>query len=193
MNIVIVGRGNVGRALGPRFLADGHSVTYAVREPGAADETAIDGAATGAELVILAVPFAAVGDVVDRLALTPGTILVDATNPFGQRVPGFASGALMVAAAVPAEVPVVKAFNVMGAEALADPDFVSGAPVMPVAGDDPVAVDTVVTLARAMGMDALSVGPLPASALMEEAARYWGLLAMAGGLSRDFALGALRR
>ena len=33
MNIVIVGAGNVGRALGSGWLKTGHKVTMAVREP----------------------------------------------------------------------------------------------------------------------------------------------------------------
>jgi pyrroline-5-carboxylate reductase len=33
MNIVIVGAGNVGRALGGGWLKTGHKVTMAVREP----------------------------------------------------------------------------------------------------------------------------------------------------------------
>ena len=193
MEIIIVGRGNVGRALGPRLLAAGHTVTYAVREPGASDETAIEGAGRAAQVVILAVPFPAVTEVVEQLDLSPGTILVDATNPFGRPVPGFSAGALLVADTAPAGVPVVKAFNVMGAEAMADPDFPAGAPLMPVAGDDPDAVETVVLLARSLGFDALPVGALQSAGLLEEAARYWGLLAMAGGLGRDFALGALQR
>lgn len=193
MDIVIVGRGNVGRALGPRLIEAGHTVSYAVRDPGARDEIPIDGAAGRADAVILAVPFPAAAEVVGRLSLTPDTILVDATNPFGRPVPGFASGGLLMADAAPTGVPVVKSFNVMGAEAMADPEFPSGAPVMPVAGDDPTAVDSIVRLGRGMGYDARPVGGMEVSGLLEEAARYWGLLAMAGGLGRDFALGALSR
>ena len=33
MNIVIVGAGNVGRALGGGWVRSGHKVTFAVRDP----------------------------------------------------------------------------------------------------------------------------------------------------------------
>lgn len=196
MDIVIIGRGNVGRALGPRLRAAGHSVRHAVRNPSAADEIAIAGAGTDTDLVVLAIPFPAVAETVPLLGLTAarGTVLVDATNPFGRPLPdGVVSGAQLVAQNTAAGVPVVKAFNVMGAEAMADPQFPDGSPVMPVAGTDASAVATVVDLGRQIGLDAVPVGSLDAAGLMEGGARYWGLLAMAGGKGRDFALGALHR
>lgn len=196
MDIVIVGKGNVGRALAPRFRSVGHLVRHAVRTPSAEDEVPIADAGADADLVVLAVPFPAVVDTIPALGLRAGrgTILVDATNPFGRQLPeGIESGAELVAHHTPDDVAIVKAFNVMGAEAMADPRFPHGRPVMPVAGTDPVAVVTVSQLGREIGLEPVPVGGLDAAALMEEAARYWGLLAMTGGLGRDFALGALRR
>jgi predicted dinucleotide-binding enzyme len=89
---------------------------------------------------------------------------------------------------------VVKAFNVMGAEHLADPPFADGArPVLPIAGDDPDARHRVATLAVELGFDAVEVGGLEHAHLLEEAARYWGLLAFQGGKGREVVLVARRR
>jgi predicted dinucleotide-binding enzyme len=62
-----------------------------------------------------------------------------------------------------------------------------------VAGDDAAARGVVARLADEMGFDAVEVGGLDAAATMEEAARYWGLLAYAGGRGRDVVLVAHQR
>lgn len=194
MKIVVCGRGNVGSALGESAAELGHVVTYAVRDPSRADETAIPGGADDADVVILAVPFAVAADTAALLAPGKSTIVVDATNPFGAPLPsGAASGAATIAGALGPGVRLVKAFNVLGAENMREPQFPAGRALLPVAGDDDEARQTVVELARAMGYEAVAVGGLANAGLLEEAARYWGLLAFAGGLGRHFALGALTR
>lgn len=194
LQVAIVGAGRVGRALGHNLLAHDHSVTYVVRSPrddlpaGAAQRADLKG--LDADLLILAVPFGVVADVVAHLSLAPGTVVVDATNPFGAPIPdGFASGAAFVQHQAGPDVRVVKAFNVLGAEHMSHPELADGArPVLPVAADDAAARALVVDLAESMGFDALGVGGLSAAAVLEEAARYWGLLAFAGGRGRDVVL-----
>lgn len=198
--IVIVGAGAVGRALGTNLLRLGHRVRYAVRDtasavvPAGAEVGPVDGAATDAHLVVLAVPFAVVEQVVPRLGLAPGQVLVDATNPFGAGTGDSPSGAAVVAAVAGRGVSVVKAFNVLGAEHMESPPLPDGhRPLLPVASDDPAARRLVLDLASAMGFDAVDVGTLGAAPLMEEAARYWGLLAFAGGRGRRLVLVAHQR
>lgn len=195
LRVVIAGAGSVGRALGDNLSRLGHEVRYAVRTPTADDTIALEGAADDADLTILAVPFEAVETVVRTLAPTDGAVLVDATNPFGRPLPdGVASGAALVAAAAGPQVRVVKAFNVLGVEHMAAPVLDDGfRPVLPVAGDDAPARRMVAELATAMGFDAVEVGGLEASGTLEEAARYWGLLAYAGGRGRGVVLVAHQR
>jgi predicted dinucleotide-binding enzyme len=195
VRVVVVGGGKVARALGANLHQLGHEVGYAVRSPDGPDDISLDAAADEADLTILAVAFDAVVAVVPRLGLVGGAVLVDATNPFGRPLPdGAASGAEVVAAAAGPEVRVVKAFNVLGVEHMADPPLPDGArPLLPVAGDDDEARSAVVELAIAMGFDAVDVGGLDAAGLLEEAARYWGLLAFRGGLGRDVVLVAHHR
>jgi predicted dinucleotide-binding enzyme len=195
LSVVVVGSGNVGTALATNLRSLGHDVRVARRPPLGDGEIGLDGAAAGADLTILAVPFGAVSDVVPRLRLEAGAILVDATNPFGQPVPdGAASGAAVVAAAAGDEVRVVKAFNVLGAEHMAAPPLPDGhRPVLPVAADDDSARHLVAGLADEMGFDAVEINGLAAAGVLEEAARYWGLLAFNGGRSRNVVLVAHQR
>lgn len=199
--IVVVGAGSVGAALGANLLRLGHEVRYAVRDgstrplPDGSTAVPLEGAGRDADLVVLAVPFAAVEEVAPLLELPPGSVLVDATNPFSRPVPaGYASAADLVAALAGPDVRVVKAFNVLGAEHMSEPPLPDGhRPVLPVAGDHPLARARVAALARDMGFDAVEVGDLSGAAVMEAAASYWGLLAFGGGLGRQFVLVADRR
>lgn len=194
LSVVVVGSGRVGRALAANLRSLGHHVRIARRTPGD-DGIGIDGAAAGADLTILAVPFGTVSDVVPRLGLAPGAILVDATNPFGQPVPdGAANGAAVVAAVAGGGVHVVKAFNVLGAEHMAAPPLPDGhRPLLPVAADDDSARHLVAHLANDMGFDAIEISGLDNAGLLEEAARYWGLLAFNGRLGRNVVLVAHQR
>ncbi|OBF85573.1 hypothetical protein A5791_22420 [Mycobacterium sp. 852002-51163_SCH5372311] len=198
--VTIVGAGPVGSALGTNLLGHGHHVRFALRNkavdlPPDAMTVAIDGCATGSDLTIVAVPFPAVADVVPRLGLSEGDVLIDATNPFGEAVPdGYGSGNAYVRSLVTPRVHVAKAFSVLGVEHMADPSLPGGfAPVLPVAADDDGVRDRVVELAREMGFDAVAVGGLENAALLEQAALYWGLLAFTGGRGRDFVLVAHNR
>jgi predicted dinucleotide-binding enzyme len=198
--ITIVGAGNVGRALGVNLMTLGNEVTYAVRSPDpervpeGASVVPIQGAASNADLVILAIPFSTVRDVVPSLGLTRRSVVIDATNPFGQPVPdGFPSGAAFVALLTDGA-PVVKAFNVLGAEHMSDPGLKDGfRPLLPVAGDDDAARVLVAVLATDMGFDAVEVGGIEAASTVEAAAVYWGLVAMRGGRGRQTVLVAHQR
>lgn len=84
MKIGFIGVGNVARALGKLLTASGHTVAFGAREgadtPGQGVVTIAE--AVQAELVILAVPFAAARELLPRLATQlAGKIVVDATNP----------------------------------------------------------------------------------------------------------------
>ena len=200
LTVTIVGAGTVGTALGANLIVRGHHVRYAVRDegtsvPDGAAAIHIDGCAPGSDLTILAVPFDAVAQVVPRLGLASGDVLIDATNPFGVPIPeSYPSGAAFVQHLAGDGVHVVKTFGVLGAEHMANPALPDGsAPIPPVAADDDATRDRVVTLARHMGFDAVGAGALRNAATLENAALYWGLLASTAGLGRDMALVAHHR
>ncbi len=195
LSVVVVGSGRVGTALATNLRSLGHDVRVARRSPGDDTGIGIDGAAVGADITILAVPFGAVAEVVPKLGLETGDVLVDATNPFGQALPaGATTGASVVARAAGEGVHVVKAFNVLGAEHMPAPPLPDGhRPLLPVASDDESARCLVAGLATDMGFDAVEIDGLDNAALLEEAARYWGLLAFNGRLGRSVVLVAHQR
>src|SRR5687768_16068380 len=79
MKIIILGSGNVGSALASRLTGIGHEVVTADTSTGP-ERTATQ--AAQADVVILAVPFAAVEALDDRVkAAFSGKTVVDATNP----------------------------------------------------------------------------------------------------------------
>lgn len=192
--VAIIGAGPVGRTLG-RGLADaGHDVTFGVRGPDDARRRELApspvaepvDAAASADVVVVAVPAGAVVEVVPALGLRPGQVVVDATNAVGAPVPqGFATMGALVASLVPAGVEVVKAFNTIGAEHLADGRIDGRSLFLPVAGDTE-GLDIVVALASDLGFAPVPLGGRDSFGLVEDHARLWIHLVFACGWGRDF-------
>lgn len=197
MRIGIIGTGHVGQALGRGFTKTGHSVVYGSRRPAQVDcafgqADTVRGAAVRSEVLVLAVPFAAVEETVAAVGDVAGKVVIDATNPMGAPIPdGHPSGAALVASRA-SGARVVKAFNTMGWETMADP-VVEGRPALGLmCGDDTDAKAAVMGLARDLGFDAVDAGDLGAARLLEALAELWVHLAFGAGLGRDMAFALLR-
>lgn len=199
MHIAIIGTGNVGTTLGERWRASGHTIVYGVREgkagPNGAPAADVRAAVAAAEAVLLAVPWTAAETVVRELGDLGGRILIDATNPIA---PGFqlavgrtSSGAEVVQSAAHGA-RVVKAFNTVGFEVMANPRFRDGSAAMLVAGDDGAATATVADLARELGFDAVGLGGLVHARALEPLAMLWISLSRRPEMGRQFALGIRR-
>ena len=134
MKIAVVGAGNVGKALAHAGVRTGHAVTVTATDPAtaaaaaaetgasAADSTAE--AVAGADLVVLAVPGAAVSSVArDLTGIT--AVVVDATNPLtadsSRLTVTDRSAAEMLQEQLPSA-RVVKAFNTVFASKQAAPE-----------------------------------------------------------------------
>jgi len=206
MNIVIVGAGNVGRALGGGWVRTGHQVTFAVRDPNkpelaalkqsGASVTSSTGAATAGDVFALTVPWSAVGPSIAALGSLAGKIVIDATNPL---TPDFAlavghnDSAGETVARLARGARVVKAFNTTGFNNMADSRYTGGKLAMMVAGDDGDAKKIVLALAADLGFDAVDAGPLAMSRYLEPMAMVWIKLAIAQKMGRDFGFALLRR
>lgn len=200
--IAVIGAGRVGRALGARWSASGFDVVYGVRDPADprhADlqRTATTGdAARGADVVVIALPWAATQEAVTGLDVGSAVIL-DATNPLAANArelvadPSLA-GAQLVSSWI-GSTRVVKAFNCTGSANMATPDYPGQQPMMPVAGDDATAKIVAIDLARTIGFDAFDAGPLTAARDLEHLAVLWIRLAYQLGNGPDIAFGLLRR
>lgn len=208
MSISIIGAGNVGMALGSAFTQRGESVVFGVPEPEKyqtavtalgplARATSTAQAITASDVVVLAVPYAAVADIAQSVPDWQGKILVDATNPLAPGLVGLTVGTTTSGAEELAKLArgarVVKAFNTTGAENMADTRYTSGVPMMPLCGDDANARQRVMALATLIGFDAVDMGPLMAARYLEPFAMTWIHLALKQGYGRKFAFGMLRR
>src|SRR4051794_37237195 len=91
MRIAIIGVGNVGGGLAAAATTAGHEVTVAAahhehavkvaEQVGATAAASPAEAVGGADMVVLAVPAAAAGDLLDQFGdAVTGTVVVDATN-----------------------------------------------------------------------------------------------------------------
>jgi hypothetical protein len=193
VRIGVVGTGSVGSTLGRRWAEAGHTVRFGTRDPDRPEVrdllSGIDGdvaaveveAAADADVLVLAVPPNAVEPVLSAVEFSG--VLVDPTNTYPD--PGPEPGAERAARLAP-DARVVKAFNTVGWEVMADPVLGGVAATMPLAGDDAGAKSLVADLARELGFESLDVGDRSAAVHLENLARLWIHLAVSGG-DREFA------
>ena len=93
MKIAIIGAGRIGGNIARQAIRTGHDVTLAFsrderRLADLADSLGADAAApadavTGADLVVVSVPWSTLPDAIDRMGELKGRIVVDTTNQFG--------------------------------------------------------------------------------------------------------------
>lgn len=136
MKIAIIGTGNVGSALAGSFGRAGHQVTLAARDAEKAERVATATGATaartpieavtGADVVVLAVPFSAVKDITTAISpAVTGKVVVDTSNALDESYSGLAfAGGPSAAEHVAEWLPgarVGKAFNTIFASNQADP------------------------------------------------------------------------
>jgi 8-hydroxy-5-deazaflavin:NADPH oxidoreductase len=182
MNITIIGAGNMGRGIGTRAAAGGHSVTFVDANPETAQKTAEEvkqAAKNGANISSASLGDVQLGDVVvlavwygtnlevakqlgERLA---GKVVVDIANPLNATYDGLAtapdsSSAEDLAKVVAAGAKVVKAFNTTYAGTLLVGQ-VAGQPLdVFIAGDDANAKAKVAQIVTDGGLRPVDTGPL---------------------------------
>ena len=162
----IIGDGNVGSALARGLLKAARPVKTVGNDKAGVRETA-----DWADIVILAVPYPAIGSVIEAAGpALDGKVLVDATNVLDADMNlavGFTtSGAEELQARV-RKSHVVKAFNTVFAQHM-DSGRLGDQPLtIFAAGDDLAARSDVLELARAIGFDPVDAGPLRNARLLE--------------------------
>jgi predicted dinucleotide-binding enzyme len=206
MNIVIVGAGNVGRALAGGWRKTGHQITFAVRDPDKAGLAELktqgfgvvrtEAASAAADVIVLAVPWLAVQATLKALGALGGKIVVDATNPVAPGLTlaiGHSDSAGETVARLAPGARVVKAFNTTGAGNMADGKYPGRKLMMPVAGDNAEAKRIVMGLASELGFDPIDAGLLIVSRELEPMAMLWIKLALLQKQGNDFGFALLRR
>jgi len=202
MKLAILGAGNVGATLGRRLQQLGHTVRWGVPDPSAPKYAGLDvievaAAVEGAEVVLLAIPWAAAEQAVKSAGDLSGKILVDITNPVASDFSGLAdlkglSAAEHIARWAPGAA-VVKAFNTVGNNIMENPHFGSEAASMLIASDHAEAKQRVMRLAEELGFEPIDAGPLPMARHLESFAWVWITLALKQGQGREIAFRLLHR
>lgn len=181
----IIGTGGMAAAIGGLAAKAGHTVEVTSRDAvkartlaaqiGAGATTGAFGAAPAGDIVILAVPYSAVLDVVKQYGEgLAGKVLVDITNPVASDhtsfvPPGDSFGAKEITKAAPADAKVVKAFNTQFSHVLAAGPVPGHALDVFIAGDDAHAKARVSAFIESLGLRPMDTGPLPMARSLEHA------------------------
>ena len=208
MRIAVIGSGSVGEGLARAWSALGHSVVIGSRSPesermvslvaeigNGVEAAGLSASVTGADVIVLAVPWGAVEESISRLGDVSGRVLIDATNPMargltldvghtssgGERVAEWAVGAR-----------VVKALNIVDARLL-DGRKLDGREIsIPICGHDADAKRVVTALIAELGFDVVDAGELDSSRLLEPLTLLMIRLSMKKSLGNEIGFRVLR-
>jgi 8-hydroxy-5-deazaflavin:NADPH oxidoreductase len=154
-------------------------------------------AVAASEVLVLATPWEATQKIVEGLGDLKGKVLIDAVNPLLPNLAGLATGGNTSGGELVAQwargARVVKCFNTVGANVMANAAFSGMKPAMLYCGDDAEAKSTAKQLAGELGFDPLDAGPLTRARLLEPLAMLWITLAYPQGFGHDIAFALLRR
>ena len=187
MEIAVIGTGFIGGILGRALAGAGHHVTFGSRRP--EDEAVTDGtpatvtsvahALAQAEVVVLALPGAAVaGLTAEHSDALAAKLVIDATNQMGQPVANSR-------ATLPSRVRYARAFNTLGGENMADPIFADGPADMFFSAPEADRA-TVETVIEGVGLRPIYLGE-DQEVLVDALFQIWIALALKQGRGRRLA------
>ena len=190
MSYAIIGSGKVGQALATAFARKGLEVAIASRR--SAEALAPIAKAIGptispkslkdavqADIVLLAVPFGTQKDIAKAAESWQGKIVIDVMNAYGVAPEelGNRPSSVVISPAGPGA-KLVKAFNSLSAEVLAeDPNVKGGRRVVLLSSDDEGAATRVATLVEQLGFAPVQLGKLAEGGLLIQArGKTWAQL-----------------
>lgn len=209
MKVTVIGAGNMGAAIVKQLTRAGHQVSVTARNldkaqalaaahPGAS-AVAAAGAAAQADAVVLATGYGDAVGALKSLGHLAGKVVIDLTNPLTADFMGLTLGfstsaAEEIARAVP-EAEIVKAFNTVFAQVLADGADLGGGQTVPVfvASDSARARQTARALAESMGFQTIDAGGLKNARYLEPLAGLNIYLGYGAGLGTSIAPTWLRK
>ncbi len=196
MKVGIIGSAEVGQALAKGFKSEGHEVMLGTRhtnkeevlqfkkENTGIEVGTFDQVASFGEIVVLAVPGAAVENVVKLAGVSnfTGKIVIDATNPIQKDQP--VNGVLKFFTTLEdssmertqkllPEAKLVKAFNSVGSSLMYRPSLAGGPPSMFICGNDDKAKKTVTDILTSFGWDTEDMGKAEAARAIEPLCILW--------------------
>lgn len=202
MKISILGSGNIGGTLGKLWADQGHEICFGVRDRDSpkvqallqaigtsAQAEDIRSAIEFSDLVILALHWQVLPEVIETIK--PGMkskTLLDCTNRMIPPPPDTKGSAAEDLAHSLPETKVVKGFNSLGANNLAQLKSKSQQPSTFICGDDSTAKATVTQLGEEIGFDVVDVGALKTAPLVESLAKLWVQISRTHGREVAFKL-----
>jgi predicted dinucleotide-binding enzyme len=180
-SIAVIGSGNIGATIGEAWRRAGHEVAFASRSPAPPETLGIGDAIAGAEVVLLAVPGAAVPELLaEHGAALDGRVVIDATNDVGgERLHHRDAYAEHAAGARFA-----RAFNTLGFELFADPSIGGSVADLFWCGPEDAGVEQLIS---DVGLRPVRVGDIDAIDVVDGAARLWLTLVFRQGHPRRLA------
>jgi predicted dinucleotide-binding enzyme len=165
--IGVIGSGNIGETVGEAWRRAGQEVVYASRSPEPPRTVAIADAIAAADVVLLAVPGAAVPKLLaEHGAALDRRVVIDATNDIGgerlhhaDAYREYAPGARFV-----------RAFNTLGVELFADPSIGGEVPDLFWCGPQDAGVEQLIA---DVGLRPVRVGDIDAIDVVDGVARLW--------------------
>lgn len=181
--ISIIGTGGMAAAIGGLAAKAGHTIEFINRDAakarslaeqiGVGTTTGTFGTVPAGDIVILAVPYSAVLDVVKHYGgALAGKLLVDITNPVASDhislvTPEGSSGAQEIAKAAPPDAHVVKAFNTLFSHVLVAGLAKGHTLDVFIAGDAAQAKAHISGFIDSLGLRPMDIGPLPMARTLE--------------------------
>ncbi|MFT8356946.1 MAG: 3-hydroxyacyl-CoA dehydrogenase NAD-binding domain-containing protein [Bifidobacterium aquikefiri] len=178
----VFGKGNMGSAIAKLFESAQYSVQV-LDSSASADENI-----TG-EIVVLAVPYAALSTIVDKFGKQlKGLTVVDITNPvdfstMDSLLPAPDSSAAAELADILPDSKVIKAFNTNFVGSLVSAKVGDNQTTVLIAGDDEEAKNELATVVKQAGLDAVDAGSLKRARELESFGFLQLALAVSGKLS----------
>lgn len=182
MKVGIIGKGNVGSAIGKGLTRKGYEVKYGHRDP---KEPVVDAAKWG-EVIILAIPHEVVEDAVKEFgSAVDGKVVLDVTNAVTENLDLAIEGSSSAAEELQKLLPkahVVKAFNTVFAANQSTGKIGNEQLTLFVAGDDKKAKQTIIQLGKDIGFEPVDAGTLKSARYLEAMAALLMNLAFVLGM-----------
>ncbi|MGB8584117.1 MAG: NAD(P)-binding domain-containing protein [Pseudolabrys sp.] len=204
--IGIIGSGNIGGTIGGLWVKKGHSVFFSSRHPdelkdmvtklgSLAQAGTVEQAVAFGDVLFIAVPYGAIPQIgKDYSAAMKGKVMLDACNAVSSRDGAVADEVEQNGIGVTTQryfpgVRIVRAFNTMSYMVFAreanrpDPKL-----AIPIAGDDPQALQIAASLVRDAGFDPVTVGTLADARRFQRGQAGYGQQVTAAELKQKLSL-----
>ncbi len=204
LTIVVLGAGNIGGTLGRKWAGAGHQVAFGVQDPNGKHAQALrsdlgnkvtigsvaQALSSNPDVVVMAVPGAAMDATIMQYAdQLDGRIIIDTANRMG-------GGPMNSFSTFQQRTPharIFRAFNTLGWENFANPEFAEGPADLIYCGPDSDARTAVEQLITDIGLRPIYLGGVEQVGLVDAVAGLWFALVFGQGRGRHLAFKVLTR